>query len=72
MPNNCNSIIKKFIVEKTQYVVPPKKRQYNILPYIAIRTKRIRYEAVVAVSKNIEDPSEIKELLDDLKKKTTH
>jgi len=33
------------------------------------KDKKNRYEAVVAVSKNIEDPSEIKELLDDLKEK---
>ena len=33
------------------------------------KDKKNRYEAVVAVSKNIEDPSEIKELLYDLKEK---
>ncbi|MDA9001228.1 DUF6249 domain-containing protein [Gammaproteobacteria bacterium] len=33
------------------------------------KDKKNRYEAVVAVSKNIEDPSEIKELLNDLKEK---
>ena len=33
------------------------------------KDKKNRYEAVVAVSKNIEDPSEIKVLLNDLKEK---
>jgi len=33
------------------------------------KDKKNRYEAVIAVSKNIQDPEEIKELLDDLKEK---
>ena len=33
------------------------------------KDKKNKYEAVVAVSKNIEDPSEIKVLLNDLKEK---
>ena len=33
------------------------------------KDKKNRYEAVIAVSKNIQDPEEIKKLLDDLKEK---
>ena len=33
------------------------------------KDKKNRYEAVIAVSKNMQDPEEIKELLDDLKEK---
>ena len=40
-----------------------------IVFFYRYKDKKNKYEAVVAVSKNIEDPSEIKVLLNDLKEK---